>query len=136
MIWQHHAVCTGIGEVRTAYNSQVLLWIITWLSRLVDAKKAMPTRAFGLNLINVALETSANVIGKVPAVVSVIAPAVPMSWSAFGWPKRLLPSPDFIGITAVNVASAWEPEELWPKCLQLLEQIKPENVAHGHICLR
>ena len=62
----------GIGEVRTAYNSQVLFWIMNWLIELVDPRKPITLRAFGLNLINVALETSASVIGKVPAVVNVI----------------------------------------------------------------
>eukprot|EP01051_Picozoa_sp_SAG22_P007571 SAG22_NODE_537_length_9361_cov_53.700821_8_plen_484_part_00 len=63
---------TGIGEGRSAYNSQVLLWVMEWLIKLVDAKKAMTMRAFGLNMINVALETSANVIGHVPSIVHVI----------------------------------------------------------------
>jgi hypothetical protein len=63
---------TGIGEGRTPYNSQVLLWVTNWLIQLADPRKPETHRAFGLSLINVALETSANMIGQVPVIVSVI----------------------------------------------------------------
>jgi brefeldin A-resistance guanine nucleotide exchange factor 1 len=73
---------SGMGERgRGPYGSQVLLWIMKWLLQMCKPSSAAdamsPTldtdrQVFGLNQINVALETSAHMIGRVPAIVDVI----------------------------------------------------------------
>ena len=63
----------GIGEGRDPYSSQCLLWLTRWLLSLVNPQtNTEQKRAFGLTLVNVALETGARMVGTVPAIVAVI----------------------------------------------------------------
>jgi brefeldin A-resistance guanine nucleotide exchange factor 1 len=65
----------GIGDTAgfCPYSSQCLLWITKWLLEMVNPQtNTDQRRAYGLTLINVALETSARMIGTVPAIASAI----------------------------------------------------------------
>jgi brefeldin A-resistance guanine nucleotide exchange factor 1 len=66
---------SGIGDTIgfCPYNSQCLLWITKWLLEMVNPQtNTDQRRAYGLTLINVALETSARMIGTVPAIAAAI----------------------------------------------------------------
>jgi hypothetical protein len=68
---------TGIGEGRKSYGCQVLLWVTKWLVQMCrpsapGAPGNEQLQVFGLTQINVALETSAHMIGRVPAIVHVV----------------------------------------------------------------
>ena len=64
---------TELGSDHTPHNAQCVLFICRWLFSLVDPQKSSEQRrVYGLGLVNVALETSGQMIGLIPPVVEMI----------------------------------------------------------------
>jgi len=55
---------SALGEDHAPHNAQCVLYICRWLFSLVDPQKSSENRrVYGLGLVNVALETSGQMIG-------------------------------------------------------------------------
>ena len=64
---------TELGTDRTPYNSQCVMYICKWLISLVDPHRSNePRRAYGLSLVNVALETGGQMIGQIQPIAELI----------------------------------------------------------------
>jgi hypothetical protein len=64
---------TALDGEHTPYNAQCVLFICRWLFSLVDPQQSEENRrVYGLGLVNVALETSGQMIGLIPPIVEMI----------------------------------------------------------------